>query len=86
MSGGAQTQAIRTGRLVRVFIYCFLLVAVLFYLLYWNLLVLAKNLMKDGTTPAWLGLWWSHLPMVAILVLLILFRSGKLRLPRRASS
>ena len=33
MSGGAQTQAIRTGRLVRVFIYCFLLVAVLFYLL-----------------------------------------------------
>ncbi|MEC9198267.1 MAG: carbohydrate ABC transporter permease [Pseudomonadota bacterium] len=33
MSGGAQTQAIRTGRLVRVFIYCFLLVAVLFYML-----------------------------------------------------
>ena len=33
MSGGAQTQAIRTGRLVRVFIYCFLLVATLFYLL-----------------------------------------------------
>ena len=33
MSGGAQTQAIRTGRLVRVFIYCFLLVAALFYLL-----------------------------------------------------
>lgn len=44
MSGGAQTQAIRTGRLVRVFIYCFLLVAVLFYLL--PLVIMLVNSVK----------------------------------------
>ena len=44
MSGSASTQSIRTGRVSRIFIYCFLLVAGLFYAL--PLLIMLMNSIK----------------------------------------
>jgi len=39
-------------------VYGRLFVAVVFYVLYLNLLSLAKQWMKDGQLPEWMGIWW----------------------------
>jgi len=53
-----------------------LVVAVLLYVPYSNLIVLSKSWMKDGTTAAYLGLWWLQLLMLVLVLLLILNMHG----------
>ena len=54
----------RRGRLSRVWL------AVLLFLLYFNLLQAGRTAIEHGTLPAALGLWWTHV-LVVVTVLLI---------------
>lgn len=54
-----------------------LLVAILVYILYTNLIGISESWMKDGKIPLWVGAWWVHAIMAAGL-LLALGLSGKL--------
>lgn len=51
--------------------YAKLLPAIIIYILYANLLFIARNAMVVGKTPQWIGLWWVHLIVVAFGLLLI---------------
>ncbi|MDN5848962.1 MAG: LPS export ABC transporter permease LptF [Nitrococcus sp.] len=46
--------------------YAKLITAVLAYVLYFNLLEVAQELLSDGRYPAGLGLWWVHALMLGI--------------------
>lgn len=48
-----------------------ILVALLSYVLYLNLLGLGRAWIADGSIPAWLGLWWVHALALAATLLLI---------------
>ncbi|APZ43248.1 LPS export ABC transporter permease LptF [Acidihalobacter ferrooxydans] len=48
--------------------YSRLAVAILIYVFYANLLIVAKSWMEQGVVPAWIGMWWPH-------VLFVLFGS-----------
>ena len=52
---------------------------ILIYALYSNILVLWRSWVADGVLPAWLGLWWAHL-LVLLIGLVWLQRQG--RMPR----
>jgi len=54
----------RRGRLSRVWL------AVLLFILYFNLLSAGRTAIEHGTLPAAAGLWWTHLAVI-ITVLLI---------------
>ncbi len=54
----------RRGRLSRVWL------AVLLFILYFNLLSAGRVAMEHGTIPAAIGLWWTHV-VVMVTVLLI---------------
>lgn len=41
--------------------YAKLLPAIIIYILYANLLFIARDAMISGKTPQWLGIWWIHL-------------------------
>ncbi len=43
-----------------------LLVALLIYLVYLNFLLIGRSGLESGWVPALLGLWWVHLPILAI--------------------
>lgn len=60
-----------------------LLVALLAYVVYLNLLALGRAWIADASLPAWLGLWWVHLPALAI-ALWLLWRDERLPRPRGA--
>ena len=60
------------------------LVALLGYILYLNLLALGRAFLASGTIPAWAGLWWVHLPAAAI-ALYLLWRDERLVRPRSAA-
>lgn len=60
------------------------LVALLAYILYLNLLALGRAFLASGTIPAWAGLWWVHLPAAAI-ALYLLWRDERLVRPRSAA-
>ena len=54
-----------------------LILAVLLYLIYSNFLSVSQSWLKAGHIPAWIGLWWVHGVMLALLVILLLRdRSG----------
>ena len=53
----------RQGRFAKLFI------AILIYVLYNNLIGIAKNWVEQGQVPVSVGIWWVHL----LLVLFILF-------------
>jgi lipopolysaccharide export system permease protein len=55
-----------------------ILVALLSYILYLNLLALGRAWIADGSLPDWLGLWWVHLPALA-LALWLLWSDERLR-------
>ncbi len=55
----------RQGRFGKLFY------AILVYIIYSNLLAVAQTWLKEGATPAWVGLWWVH--GLFILGVLILF-------------
>lgn len=61
-----------------------ILVALLGYIVYLNLLALGRAWMADGSMPGWLGLWWVHLPALAI-ALWLLWKDEHLPRPRGAA-
>lgn len=58
-------------------------VAVLLYFTFMNLQRVAERLLKDGTVPAWLGMWWLPLLMVAVAGLILLVDSNWFWVQRR---
>lgn len=65
----------RQGRYARVWL------AVVVYFVYSNLIAAGKVWLERGRLPTWLGLWWTHALVVA-LVLLVVERQGLLRRAR----
>lgn len=63
----------RDGRYAR------LVEALLLYILYSQLMFMAKSALHKGSLPSWLGIWWVHVLMFGLLLLLA---SRQLRLPR----
>jgi len=53
-----------------------LILAVLFYLLFVNLMALSGTWMESGATPEWLGRWWVHPLMLALTGLVMFYRSN----------
>jgi lipopolysaccharide export system permease protein len=49
------------------------------------LMLLGVGLIGNGRFPAWLGLWWVHLPMLA-LALWLFVRDGRLPAPAKAAA
>lgn len=44
--------------------YAKLLPAIIIYIVYANLLFIARDVMISGKTPQWIGLWWVHLIVI----------------------
>ena len=63
--------------------YAGILVALLCYLIYLGWLGIARSLIEQGKVPAFVGLWWVHLPAAAVAVWL--FRRSD-RLPQPQAS
>lgn len=59
-----------------------LLPAMLIYIAYLGLLIVARNALADQRIPNWLGLWWVH--GLFLLVLLALHKVPEIRRQRRA--
>lgn len=64
--------------------YASLLVALLGYLIYLGWLGIARSMIEQGKVPAFVGLWWVHLPVAALAVWLLL-RSDRLPQPAGAA-
>ncbi len=62
-------------------VYGRLLVAIVFYAVYLNLLRLAEDWMEHGQLPAWLGIWW--VPASAALLGLMLYLADSLAFAAR---
>ena len=62
-----------------------LILALLGYLLYTNLMLIGRAWIGSGVVPVWAGLWWVHLPAVA-LVAWLLMSDGRLPRPRVAGA
>lgn len=56
--------------------------AIVVYVLYANFLILAKSWYGRGQTPEWLGMWWVHVAL-AVLIVVLLLRQQRLRVWRR---
>ncbi|MDH5516763.1 MAG: LPS export ABC transporter permease LptF [Gammaproteobacteria bacterium] len=46
--------------------------AIIVYIIYSNLLIVALSWMEKGKTPAWLGLWWVHLLFIVLGLVLLM--------------
>lgn len=44
---------------------------VLLYAIYANLLIAGRTLLEQGRMPAWIGLWWVHVVVIVLAVLLL---------------
>jgi lipopolysaccharide export system permease protein len=66
----------REGRYARVG------VGLLIYIIYANLLSIARIALERGEVPQWLGMWWVHGALALIAVTMLLQHSGILRRPR----
>jgi len=55
--------------------YLMLLPAGLFYIVYVNLLFVARHWLEQGQVPVSIGIWWVHAVMAACIFLIALFRS-----------
>lgn len=64
----------RQGRYGKLF------VGLVIYIVYHNLLTVARSWMGQGVVPEWVGMWWVHLLMLGV-VLFFLWQHGKM--PRR---
>ena len=53
--------------------------ALLVYFIFLNLLGVSQNLMRDGVTPPWMGMWWVPLLMCLVALGLIFLdtRTGR---------
>ena len=63
----------RQGRYAR------LAIAVLIYVPYWNLLIVAKSWLRNSETPPELGIWWAHIPVLLLAAAMTVHRAGGLR-------
>ncbi|HBI21740.1 MAG TPA: LPS export ABC transporter permease LptF [Legionella sp.] len=54
--------------------YAKLLPAIVLYIVYANLMFIARDWLAMGKTPLWLGMWWIHL-LVALIGLLLIWRN-----------
>lgn len=54
--------------------YAKLLPAVIIYILYANFMFVARNATASGKVPLWIGMWWVHL-LVAVIGLLLIWRN-----------
>ena len=54
-----------------------ILLAILFYLLFVNLMALSEAWMASGVTPLWMGRWWVHLLMLALAGAIGYYRSNR---------
>jgi len=61
-----------------------LLIALLSYVIYLNLLGVGRAMLADGSLPSWLGLWWVHLPAAGLGVWL-LYRQARANRQKGAS-
>lgn len=50
--------------------------ALLLYLVYSNVMVVARNALADGDVPMWVGMWWAHGLTLVLIVLLLGYRLG----------
>lgn len=57
-----------------------LILAFLSYLVGMNLLLISADFLGKGAIPGWMGLWWLHIPMLAM-ALWLYMRDGKLPSP-----
>jgi len=60
----------REGRYAKVGI------GLLVYIVYANVLLIARVWVEHGVTPEWLGLWWVHAVAAALASLLLVRQSG----------
>jgi lipopolysaccharide export system permease protein len=58
-----------------------LIIAVMIYLIGMNLMIVGTNFINEGTLPAWLGLWWLHVPLFAFAFWLF-WQDGKFSSPK----
>lgn len=56
--------------------YAKLLPAMVLYIIYANMMFIARDWLAAGKIPTWMGMWWPHL-LVVILGLLLLYRNQK---------
>lgn len=63
----------RQGRYAR------LAIAMLIYVPYWNMLIVAKNWLRSGQSPPWLGVWWVHVPVLLLAFGMMAHQTGYLR-------
>jgi lipopolysaccharide export system permease protein len=70
----------RRGRLSRVWL------AVLLFILYFNLLSAGRVLIEHGTLPAALGLWWTHVVVVLTALIIHQLPGWRARLRHRLSA
>jgi lipopolysaccharide export system permease protein len=66
----AHTRNPRQGRFGR------LTVAIVVYVVYANFLILAKSWYANGQTPPWLGMWWVHVVLVLLILVLTWRQTG----------
>jgi lipopolysaccharide export system permease protein len=57
--------------------YAKLLPAILLFMLYANFMFVARSWVEQGKVSTWIGVWWLHLAMVLLAVLLILYQKRK---------
>ena len=56
--------------------YSKIVLAILLYIPYANLLVLARKWLSAGAVPAWMGLWWVHLLFCLLIIFFTVRRFG----------
>lgn len=50
--------------------------AILFYVIYSSLLGVGRSLIENETLPAWAGMWWAHITVLIIGVVLLAIQTG----------
>jgi len=55
-----------------------MILAILFYFTFVNMLAVSGGWMESGITPLWMGRWWVHLLMLSLAGLLVISRSPRM--------
>lgn len=65
--------------------YSQLIPAILIYIVYINLLFVARNWVELGFLPTWIGMWWVHLIVLSLATILLISQAGWKQFMRRSS-
>jgi len=60
----------RDGRFARLF------VGILAYIVYNNLMGVARDLVKTGSVPDFVGMWWVHIALLLVVILVMVWQTG----------